>query len=174
MNLQTCTTKALAVIAMMLALALVASPAHAQEACPDPEGCATSPGFTILAVDDSVSIAAGQTVEFDVLANDIGLAEEPLIVSGYSAPQSGTRASLIVGRFAYTPRAGFSGTDGFAYTISGSGDTDTAAVTITVAPAPILAPAPVPTSCSSRSIAAVARGNLRPAQAMIRLRRGAR
>ena len=75
--------------------------------------------------------SAGQTVEVDVQANDIGDAGAPRIVTG---PAHGTAA---VGSIIYTPDAGFSGFDHVVYRVCSPNDPtvcDDATLTVKVAP----------------------------------------
>ena len=84
-----------------------------------------------VAVDDAGVTSAGETVEVDVQANDIGDAGAPRIVAG---PAHGTAS---IGSIIYTPDAGFSGTDQVVYRVCSPNDTtvcDDATLTISVAP----------------------------------------
>lgn len=88
-----------------------------------------------LAADDAVTTAAGAAVDVEVLAND----RDP--DGGVVRVSSVTRATngwvLINGddTLRYQPHTGFTGLDGFAYTIADAdGRTATAAVRITVEP----------------------------------------
>ena len=70
---------------------------------------------------------------FDVLANDAGT--PPLIVDDVTQPAHGTATCSPAGQCSYEPEAGFSGNDGFRYTIKNSDDLrSTAEVHVTVAP----------------------------------------
>ena len=71
-----------------------------------------------------------------VLANDTDPNNDPLSAVEVSDPAHGTLTLNANGSFAYTPNAGFSGTDTFTYrTNDGAADSNTATVTITVNPA---------------------------------------
>jgi outer membrane protein OmpA-like peptidoglycan-associated protein len=85
------------------------------------------------AVDDSVSIARdAAATSIGVLANDTDPENDPLTITGTSAPAHGT-VTFSAGQVSYTPAAGYVGTDSFTYTISdGFGGSDTATVTITI------------------------------------------
>ena len=86
-----------------------------------------------VAVDDAAVTSAGQTVEVDVQANDIGDAGAPVIVTG---PAHGTAS---IGSIIYTPNAGFSGTDQVVYRVCSPNDEtvcDDATLTITVSAPP--------------------------------------
>ena len=87
---------------------------------------------TSLAFDDAVTTTADTTITIDVLGND-------LVVSNFAPvgltelPNNGTAIINPDDTIAYTPDAGFSGTDVFVYRgINDSGKTDTAVVTINV------------------------------------------
>jgi VCBS repeat-containing protein len=84
---------------------------------------------------DTARTGEDNSVIINVLANDTlaeGATLTPTIVSG---PRNGT-ATVVDGTISYTPNANFSGTDSFAYTVTG-GSTDPAPanVTVTVTPA---------------------------------------
>jgi VCBS repeat-containing protein len=86
-----------------------------------------------VAVDDAAVTTAGETVEVDVQANDIGDAGAPRIVVG---PAHGTAS---VGSIIYTPDAGFSGTDEVTYRVCSPNDEtvcDDATLLVSVAPPP--------------------------------------
>ena len=86
-----------------------------------------------VAHDDQVSTRRGTKVTFDVLANDAGT--PPLIVDDVTQPAHGTATCSPAGQCSYEPEAGFSGNDGFRYTIKNSDDLrSTAEVHVTVAP----------------------------------------
>lgn len=85
-----------------------------------------------MANDDSESTSEGVAVTVNVLGNDVG---GTLKSTGFSAPANGTVAINGTLGVKYTPKAGFSGTDSFRYTIENGTDTDTARVTVTVASA---------------------------------------
>ena len=69
-----------------------------------------------------------------VLANDTDPDGDPLSITSVTVPANGT--AVVSGTsIAYTPSAGFQGTDTFSYTISdGRGGTATTTVTVTVTP----------------------------------------
>ena len=93
------------------------------------------------AVADSASTSAGQPVTINVLGNDSDPdAGDTLSIKSFTQPANGSVAqsgSALV----YTPRAGFSGSDSFSYTIADkSGAVATASVAISVsAPTPVIA-----------------------------------
>ncbi|GAA2888668.1 hypothetical protein Acy02nite_70610 [Actinoplanes cyaneus] len=70
----------------------------------------------------------------DVIAVATDPNNDPLHVSGVTAPAHGVVTHDPTGKITYLPDAGYSGTDSFAYTVDdGNGGTDTATVTVTVA-----------------------------------------
>ncbi len=91
----------------------------------------------------------------DTLANDDDPDGGTLTITQVSTPTHGTAAIAADGSITYTPSAGYSGEDGFTYTISDSnGYTDTASVAVAVIPSndpPILAtPIPDQTAIANR------------------------
>ena len=87
-----------------------------------------------VAHNDHVSTRRETKVTFDVLANDEGT--PPLILDDVTQPAHGTATCSAAGQCSYEPEAGFSGNDGFRYTIKNSDDLrSTAEVHVTVAPA---------------------------------------
>ncbi|MEO6689542.1 MAG: Ig-like domain-containing protein [Dokdonella sp.] len=88
------------------------------------------------AVDDTANTAFGQPVTIAVLGNDSDPDGDALSIIGVTAPNSGT--AVISGNVVvYTPQAGFSGIDRFAYTISdGRGGSASAFVTVVISAAP--------------------------------------
>ena len=85
-----------------------------------------------VAVDDTAATPEGTAVTIDVLNNDLDSDGDALIVTSVT---QGTHGSVINNGsdVTYTPDPGFSGADGFTYTISdGNGGSDTATVTVTV------------------------------------------
>ena len=69
-----------------------------------------------VAHDDEVSTRRGTKVDFGVLANDEGT--PPLVLDDVTQPAHGTATCSPAGQCTYQPEAGFSGSDGFRYTIS--------------------------------------------------------
>jgi hypothetical protein len=89
-----------------------------------------------LALNDTATTTAPQTVTIDVLANDSDPDGDTLALAATSAPSSGT-AAVSGNVVLYTPAAGFVGIDRFNYSISdGRGGIATATVTVTVAAIP--------------------------------------
>jgi outer membrane protein OmpA-like peptidoglycan-associated protein len=90
--------------------------------------------LTPIASNDIATVVTGQSVSVDVIANDTdnegkGL---QLVADGFTQGGNGT-VVVVNDQLVYTPKAGFTGTDGFNYTITdASGDKATASVTITV------------------------------------------
>jgi hypothetical protein len=84
------------------------------------------------AVDDTATTNKNTLVNVNVLANVSDPDEDSLTISSVSTPGHGT-ATVTSGKVAYTPSAGYAGTDPFTYSISdGNGGSDTATVNITV------------------------------------------
>jgi len=81
---------------------------------------------------------AGLTVAAPgVLSNDTGVpAPSTTPIANGATTEGGTVTLGADGRFTYTPRAGFSGTDTFTYTAGNGDTTDTATVSIDVPPDP--------------------------------------
>lgn len=83
--------------------------------------------------DDDVQTLPGAALEVAVLANDAGA--PPLRVTANGPPAHGTATCSDGTTCIYRPDAGFSGTDGFVYTVrDATNATVTAAVHVTVAP----------------------------------------
>jgi len=84
------------------------------------------------AADDAAATDAGRSVGIDVLANDSDVDGDALVVSAVGPASHGT-TGVTAGGVTYAPDAGFSGTDGFFYSVAdGRGGTATANVTVTV------------------------------------------
>jgi len=86
-----------------------------------------------LAVADEYTVAEDGTLSADVLQNDSDPDGQPLTARLLAGPANGTIVLDPDGRFTYTPRADFNGTDGFTYAASDGGLETTAAVSISVA-----------------------------------------
>ncbi len=87
----------------------------------------------LTAVADSATTVIGKPVTVDVLANDSG-GTPPLRISAVTAPAHGS-ATISGNAILYTPVAGYSGSDGFSYTVGDTvGQTDSAAVTVKINP----------------------------------------
>ncbi len=85
-------------------------------------------------VDDSATVAFGQSATIDVVANDSDV-DGTLDYSSIQIdqpPANGTATPLGDGRILYTPNAGFSGTDTFNYTIADDLGARSAPATVTV------------------------------------------
>lgn len=96
-----------------------------------------TPNAGPTAVADTRTLTAGQTVDIAVLANDSDVNGDTLTISAADASGSGggtvARAGTVL---RYAPKAGFTGTETFSYTVSdGHGGRATATVTVTVDPA---------------------------------------
>ena len=87
------------------------------------------------AQDDRASTAFGEAVSIDVLANDSDADGDTLSLVSVADPAQGT-AVIQNGQILYTPDFGFSGSDGFSYSVSDGQNTATAQVSVSVAAAP--------------------------------------
>ena len=84
------------------------------------------------AVDDTGTVAGGETAIFDVLANDTDVDGDTLTVTEATAA-NGTVTINDDGTLTYEPNAGFTGDDTITYTVTDpSGASDTAQVAVTV------------------------------------------
>ncbi len=87
-----------------------------------------------IATNDVGTVVAGQSIQLDVLANDIDNEGKgiQIVADGFTQGSNGT-VTLVNSQLVYTPKADFIGTDRFNYTIiDASGDKSVATVTITV------------------------------------------
>ena len=98
-----------------------------------------------MAMDDMETTEQDTPVTIDVLANDEDADGESLMVTGKTDGSYGTVAITGNGAtVAYTPSAGYTGSDEFTYTVSDGTDTDMGTVMVTVtAPPPPANNAPV-------------------------------
>ncbi|MEQ8674682.1 MAG: cadherin-like domain-containing protein [Aggregatilineales bacterium] len=88
-----------------------------------------------VAVDDTLTVPAGQTTNINVMENDFDLDGDNLTVGIVTTTEAGADVLITFPDYqiAYTPPAGFSGEDMFFYTIEdGRGGTDTGQVFVTV------------------------------------------
>lgn len=87
-----------------------------------------------IANDDTATTVADSKVIIDVLANDTDANNDTLTISNFDDTSTeGGSVSLVDGKLSYIPKAGFTGTDTFNYTVSdGRNGTATATVAITV------------------------------------------
>ena len=100
---------------------------HVNVSAPPPGNERLSP------LDDDVATRADTPVQVAVLDNDAG--PGPLTVTAAGAPGHGTASCADGVHCTYEPEPGFSGTDGFTYTVrDATSATATAAVHVTVAP----------------------------------------
>ncbi|SDG17401.1 Ig-like domain-containing protein [Pelagibacterium luteolum] len=82
---------------------------------------------------DAASVIEGGSVTVNVLSNDSDADGDALSVIGVGTPANGNAVLNGNGTITYTPNAGYTGPDGFSYTISdGKGGQATANVAITV------------------------------------------
>lgn len=95
------------------------------------------PNGAPVAVDDTAATTEDASVDINVLANDRDPEGDPISIVSATAGSNGTTAVNANGTIRYTPRATFSGSDQFSYTIKDSnGGTGSAKVSVTVANAP--------------------------------------
>jgi hypothetical protein len=101
---------------------------------------------------DSATTEFGSPVSLNVLANDTDKDGDTLSISSFDATSAngGTVTKDASGNLVYTPKAGFTGTDTFKYTVSdGKGGTSTATATVTVKAEPNKAPVAANDSAST-------------------------
>jgi hypothetical protein len=95
---------------------------------------ALSPPIT---VNDSYTASSGVALNIaapGVLSNDT---LNSATISAHTSPAHGALSLNADGSFAYTPTAGYTGSDSFSYTLTNSGGTSTATVTFTVVAGPV-------------------------------------
>ena len=91
--------------------------------------------------DDAASTPSGSPLSIAPLANDSDPDGDPLAITAWTAPSSGTVSCTASGCI-YTPNTGFVGTDSFSYTVDdGRGGTASATVVVSVTPASAPPPA---------------------------------
>lgn len=94
------------------------------------------PNLPPAANDDTLTTPQDTPLVFDPLAHASDPDGDPLRLAGFSLPRHGRLALDADGRLVYTPDPGFSGEDGFTWTIDdGRGGVATGTVRITVTPA---------------------------------------
>ncbi len=91
----------------------------------------SNPG-AINAVDDAITVKAGQAITFNPLTNDKAPANTSLLLSVADQPDHGMIVVHPSGMVVYRPNPGFSGTDSFTYYASAGAERDEGKVTITV------------------------------------------
>ncbi len=86
-----------------------------------------------IAVDDMADVDSGETVTVNVLTNDQGLADVPIVISISQGPDNGSAQVLADNRISYTADNNFSGNDSIGYTVTDNdGETSSATVAVTV------------------------------------------
>jgi hypothetical protein len=86
-----------------------------------------------VAADDTATTTKNNPVVVNVVVNDTDPDKDPLTVTAVTQPADGAAINNGDGTVTYRPRKGFTGTDGFDYTVGdGRGGSDTARVTVTV------------------------------------------
>ncbi|MCD4523371.1 ThuA domain-containing protein [Nocardioides sp. cx-173] len=113
-----------------------------------------------VADDDTATTPQDTRVDVPVLSGDTDPDGDDLTVTGATDPAHGTTAVNPDGTVAYTPDAGYTGTDTFDYTVSDGEGSDTGTVTVTVTEAA----EPV----ADTRITAAPRGTIRARTATIR------
>ena len=92
-----------------------------------------APNTAPTAVNDTTTVAQDGSVTIAVLSNDTDPDKDTLSVSAVASAANGTATLNADGRITYAPKAGFTGTDSFSYTVSdGKGGSSTAQVSVTV------------------------------------------
>jgi len=88
---------------------------------------------TPVAVNDAATTSMDTAVSIDPRGNDTDVDGDTLVVASAGAPAHGVATVTAAGTVAYTPTAGFTGTDPFTYVVSdGNGGTATGTITVTV------------------------------------------
>ncbi|PRY97821.1 gliding motility-associated-like protein [Marinilabilia salmonicolor] len=86
-----------------------------------------------VATDDEASTTENTAVSINVLSNDTGLEDAPVVVTISTNPTSGSVVVESDNTVTYTPNDAFSGSDSFTYTVTdANGDADQADVAVTV------------------------------------------
>ena len=78
------------------------------------------------AFDDYVATDPATPLTIDVIKNDVDVDSDPLTIASVDAPAHGT-VDIVDGKLVYTPDAGFTGVDVFAYTITDPSSTSSSA-----------------------------------------------
>lgn len=97
-------------------------------------GTITDNDETPIANEDNFAVDEDNVLNSNVLVNDNGLGDAPVIISGNTSPQHGSVSfDTNTGDIEYTPDANFNGIDSLQYTIrDADGDESTAWIFITV------------------------------------------
>jgi VCBS repeat-containing protein len=83
-----------------------------------------------IALDDSVTLEGDEPVDIEVLANDTGLGDGPVVLTIETLPVYG-EVEVVDNHIRYTPNMPLEGTDIFTYTVTDAdGDFSTATVTV--------------------------------------------
>ena len=85
-----------------------------------------------VATTDEITVAEGNSVEFDLLANDTDGDSDALTIVNLGEPANGNVVSVSGGVIRYTPINGFNGQDQFSYVVSDGTVETTGQVNITV------------------------------------------
>lgn len=84
--------------------------------------------------DDTARTDVGAAVTVDVVANDVDIDGDAFTVTGSTDGAHGTVSCTEAGACTYTPQAGFTGSDTFTYTASGTDGPSTGTVRVRVGP----------------------------------------
>ncbi|MCB0270960.1 MAG: tandem-95 repeat protein, partial [Calditrichaeota bacterium] len=91
--------------------------------------------YTPVANNDAISTTLNTQVSFNVLDNDFHTQNAPLSITSFNQPLHGSITQIGDSAFTYTPNTGFTGNDGFDYTIEDpNGNRDSASVSFSVSP----------------------------------------
>lgn len=91
---------------------------------------------TLRAIEDTISVQAGGSIEVDLSANDLLPDPSGTSISDFTQPANGT-LSINGFQATYTPNQNFQGTDLFTYTLSDNTGSSSADVNISVTPKPL-------------------------------------
>ncbi|VWX49313.1 Ig-like domain-containing protein [Novosphingobium sp. 9U] len=92
------------------------------------------------AIDDALTIIAGETGQGNVLTNDRDAEKDTLTATLKAGPEHGVVTLKADGSYVYKADAGYIGADSFIYIASDGKVSDVAKVAITVAPPPVTSP----------------------------------
>jgi hypothetical protein len=83
------------------------------------------------AVGDSLTLEKNTSKNIDVLANDSGLQDAPIVVSVYTDPENGEASVNVDGTLKYEPNTDFIGSDRFSYKVTDN-DNDMTIATVAI------------------------------------------
>lgn len=85
-----------------------------------------------IGTDDTVATTENTAVTINVIANDIDVDGDTLIISNAGAASQGSVINNNDGTLTYTPNPGVNGTDSFTYTVTDGTESDTATVAVSI------------------------------------------